>query len=225
MAMVIIILAGCAPKATMRHLWPGKPVAAKSPGEVLLFGKLAISVDGNPIAFKKAKFPQVSLSFFHSESGLWTDPVYIEEDGSFYWVLERGTYVFGRMQGFFNKSLFGPEGAMVDPHMAIELKDPGARAFYAGAININVESSEVVSVTVDEESLKARAALLERNPDISLVNATSAAMAYYDPSITAPPLDAPRKTEDDKTVKTLKLIGSISLKVVAGTASAFSGIH
>lgn len=226
LVLVLILSAlalGCAHKATMRYQWPDKPLAVKDPAEAMVYGRFVMTVDGTPVPFKKSAWPVVDLRFFHTETAMWTKPVYIEKDGSFYMVLNKGTHILSPLTGLVNRELFSPEGRTVDPHAMLEMDDEKAVIFYAGTITITVESSKVTSITVNSEAKEATTALLKRNPEIHLVQAPSVALLYHDPSIIAPPEKAPPDPEREKKLKTLKMIGTISLEIVGGMASAFSG--
>lgn len=160
----ILALSGC---ATIRVADPEKTVAL-SENEAVVFGKI-IFIENNeekiPYGFWGRK-PWMRFFRIESEEFLrWGfEPAY-EKDGSFYWIVPRGTYVIPDIRF----------GYVILPQIAFQVP-LGADAFYLGTLKIDVETKQIIaahfvkkinSITISDEFDKAKETFMGRNPDFS----------------------------------------------------------
>lgn len=155
-------LYGC---ATIRVADPGKTIAL-SENEAVIFGKI-IFIENNeekiPYGFWGRK-PLMRLFRIESEEFLrWGfEPAY-EKDGSFYWIVPRGTYVIPDIRF----------GYVILPQIAFQVP-LGADVFYLGTLKIDTETKQILgihqvnklnSITVTDEFDEAKKGFMTRNPD------------------------------------------------------------
>ncbi len=152
-------LGSCAARFT--EVLPGTAVAL-SKGEALVFGKIIFTENNEEKVpyglYTQSPFPVA----FQIESGKNFVGPEVERNGSFYWIVPRGTYVVSSIK--YNFSL--------PPQVAFQVPSEGG-AIYLGTLMIDVEVRNLIvshsvkklnSITVMDEFEKAKETLKKRNP-------------------------------------------------------------
>lgn len=97
-ALLLALLAGCMSVQVPR---PGEAIHL-DPDHVLVYGRMTVSDHGRPIvprpspifeAISGVDDPRVRLSLFHVENGEKAVFPEVGDDGTFWWILPRGTYL------------------------------------------------------------------------------------------------------------------------------------
>jgi hypothetical protein len=148
------VLTSCASKLSVKTLAPTETVA-QSEKEALIFGKLIFMEN------HKKKIP--SLTLFHKESGKQREGISVERDGTFYWLVPRGTYII--------RDICPGCGYVIQPHVSFQVPPEGG-PFYLGTLKINVLLAKLlwenypndVATKILDESYRAKEALGDRNP-------------------------------------------------------------
>lgn len=159
--LLFLLPSGCAPQLNIKKVDPGKPLSL-SENEAVVFGKVRFIEKGetNPWGVP------VVLTLFHVESEKYNTYVLVEKDGSFFWIVPRGTYIISEIKGYEFTIL--PQIAFQAP---LE-----ADAYYLGTLIIDLETRKILAVRyikklndirVEDEFDKARDALMNRNPDFT----------------------------------------------------------
>jgi hypothetical protein len=155
-AIVAVALAGCA--GTMREPEPGRPLAL-SEETALVFGRIALAEDGRPVALGGWSGPSAEALFLRLDGDGEETSASIGEDGRFYLIVPRGTYLLAQVS------------RRLDPKAAFRVP-AGADAYYLGALRLNVKGEPLLlgrtyslkGVEVDDEFDAARQALARRFP-------------------------------------------------------------
>ena len=155
-AIVAVALAGCA--GAMRGREPGKPLAL-SADTALVFGRIEIEEDGRPVAFGGWSGPSAEALFLRLDGEGEEASVSIGEDGRYYLLVPRGTYLLAQVSRRF------------DPRAAFRVPD-GDDACYLGTLRLDVTSEPLLvgrsyslkGVRVTDEFDEARRALAQRFP-------------------------------------------------------------
>jgi len=155
-------LPGCA--AWVRQVHPGKTIIL-SKNEALIFGKI-IFIENNvvktPYSFWTRK---PSPTIFRLESKQYLRGREVEKDGSFYWIVPKGTYIISEVQYAYP----------VLTQVAFQVPD-SSDAVYLGTLTLDVETGnmllfryvkKVKSTTVVDDFDNAKKTLLIRNQDIT----------------------------------------------------------
>jgi hypothetical protein len=184
-----LLVAGC---ADLKSLAPGKPC---HPGlaEALVFGKIVIVENGRTIVPYNLWTTRTVPILYRAQTRKQVAAVpQVQPDGSFYWLLPRGTYVIEEIQ--FGYSL--------TPHIAFQVPATG-QAFYLGNLTIAAETSWFLrkncansQVSVRDEFDQARGELPTRIPNVPA--APEKKLMIYSPAI--PPSVF---WEDQRWVRTL----------------------
>jgi hypothetical protein len=172
----ILALSGC---GTIRVADPGE--IALSANEAVVFGKI-IFIENNEIKIPYGLWgrkPMIRFFRIESEEFLrWGfEPAY-EKDGSFYWIVPRGTYIVPDIK--FDYTIL-PQVAFQIPY--------GADAFYIGTLKIEVETKHIifhyypekVNIMLTDNFDKEKEILLKRNPDFT--GKVEKALMIHDTSI------------------------------------------
>ncbi len=155
---------GCC-AARFTEVLPGKAVAL-SEGEALVFGKIIFTENNEEKVpyglYSQRPFPVA----FQVESGKNFVAPEVEKDGSFYWIVPRGTYVLSSIKYNFS----------IPPQVAFQVPTEGG-AIYLGTLMIDVEVKNLIAfrslkklnnITVMDEFEKAKETLAKRNPDFKI---------------------------------------------------------
>lgn len=172
---VTMLLFASAACLTMKYPEPGQPVRT-SEGEALAFGRIAVIDRDHELEpwnsdLREALFagekPEIRLSLFLIESNRRAIYVRVEPDGSFFWVLPRGTYLL-----YHSRVDRRPPN---EPLAAFQIA-PGARAVYLGTMTMHIESNEnrttgkqdyeVENIQITDELGRAQQGLVGRHPDL-----------------------------------------------------------
>ncbi len=167
---LMLALSGCA-GFDVKYLDRGEPL--KAPDEAaLVYGKIIIVENGKPTAPYSMRFPLLTL--FHVESGKKSGRLAVESDGSFYWVVPRGTYIITAIT--YHDAWHGSIGSYVFQPQAVFQTPFGADAFYPGTLIIDVDVGrrllgeyyleKVTGVRVEDEFDAAKGSILNRNPEL-----------------------------------------------------------
>jgi len=185
--MLAIASAAC---LTMKYPEPGQPVRT-SEGEALAFGRIMVIDRDHEIepwnsALRDALFagekPEIRLSLFLIESNRRAIYVRIEPDGSFFWILPRGTYLL-----YHSRIDQQPPN---EPLAAFQVP-PEAHAVYLGTMTMHIESNEngttgkqdyeVANTQITDELERAQQGLVGRFPDP--IGSTARKLMIDDPSL------------------------------------------
>ncbi len=156
----LLPLSGCTTRLT--EVLPGKAVAL-SESEAFTFGKI-IFIENNeekvPYSlWGRRPFPVV----FEAKSERYFVGPEVEKDGSFYWMVPRGTYILSSIKYHYS----------VPPQVAFQVPFE-ASAIYLGTLVIDVEIKKLIAfssakkikkITIIDEFEKAKETLRNRNPD------------------------------------------------------------
>ena len=202
----ILALSGC---ATIRSVGSGETVALAE-NEAIVFGKV-IFIENNEekIPYSGWERAKPRMSFFRIESEKYIEwgfnPIY-GKDGSFYWIMPRGTYIIPDIRF----------GYVILPQVAFQVPS-GADAFYLGTLKIDAETKQIIarhyikklnSITVVDEFDKANEAFISRNPDFK--GRIKKNLMIHDPSI---PIDRSLYTQQ----KFLTILNAIGLGLLMTT--------
>lgn len=112
-AILALALIGCA--ATMHEAEPGKPLAL---GEdtALVFGRIAVAENSRPVALGGIFELPAEANIIHLDGVAEDISVSLEDDGGFYLVVPRGTYLVTAVAGRFD-----PKTALTSPAPAAAL--------------------------------------------------------------------------------------------------------
>ena len=162
--LAFLVFSGCAPRLSIKEIKPGKTITL-SEGEAFVFGKVVFIENGEEKApyswWRQKPIP----SIFHIESEKQTRWWSLEENGNFYWVVPRGTYIIPDIQF----------GYIILPQVAFQVP-PGGDAFYLGTLKIDVEIKRVIgiqslekinSITIIDEFDREKELFIERSPYFS----------------------------------------------------------
>jgi hypothetical protein len=171
MAVFFMTLFAC---LHVKYPSPGEPIDTEE-NEALVFGKVKVIDRGyeiNPWSFdlvealSSVEKPEIKLSLFLIEANQRGIYVIIEPDGSFYWIVPRGTYLIYH-------SRIGQQ-PVNEPLAAFQVTDD-AHAVYLGTMAMHIESSynreserqeyEVTNVRIEDEFDKANKGMIFRYPD------------------------------------------------------------
>jgi len=201
-AMGLLVLPGC---ATIRAVAPDK-IVTLAENEAIVFGKVIFIENQVYNMFTRGK-PR--MSFFRIESEKYIEwgfnPIY-GKDGSFYWIMPRGTYIIPDIRF----------GYVILPQVAFQVPS-GADAFYLGTLKIDAETKQIIarhyikklnSITVVDEFDKANEAFISRNPDFK--GRIKKNLMIHDPSI---PIDRSLYTQQ----KFLTILNAIGLGLLMTT--------
>ena len=152
---------GCC-AARFTEVFPGKAVAL-SESEALVFGKIIFTENNEEKVpyglYSQRPFP---VAFQIESEKNFVGPE-VEKDGSFYWIVPRGTYVVSSIKYNFS----------IPPQVAFQVPSE-AGAIYLGTLVIDVEVRNLIafrsvkklnSITIMDEFEKAKETLKKRNPD------------------------------------------------------------
>ena len=163
-AILALALIGCA--ATMHEAEPGKPLAL---GEdtALVFGRIAVAENSRPVALGGIFELPAEANIIHLDGVAEDISVSLEDDGGFYLVVPRGTYLVTAVAGRFD-----PKTAFRVPPRA---QNDGADAYYLGALRLDVGGEDALigrryvltGVRLDDEFEPARETLAKRYPDFA----------------------------------------------------------
>ncbi len=155
---------GCC-AARFTEILPGKAVSL-SESEALVFGKIIFTENNKEKVpyglYTQRPFPVA----FQIESGKNFVGPEVEKDGSFYWIVPRGTYVVSSIKYNFS----------IPPQVAFQVPSQGG-AIYLGTLVIDVEVKNLIafrsvkklnSITIMDEFEKAKETLKNRNPDFNI---------------------------------------------------------
>jgi hypothetical protein len=155
----LLALSGCAARLT--EVGPGKAVVL-SEREALIFGKIIFKENNEenvPYSlWSRRPFPVV----FQVESEKYLVGPEVENDGSFYWIVPRGTYILSSIK--YNNYSLPPQVAFRVPFEA--------SAIYLGTLVIDVEIKKLIafrsakkinSITIIDEFEKTKETLRNRN--------------------------------------------------------------
>jgi len=91
----ILVLHGCAPSLSTKKVDPGKTVSLLENEEVV-FGKIMFVEKGELNPWGVPVVP----SLLHLESEKYSSNLLLENDGSFFWIVPRGTYIISGISGY-----------------------------------------------------------------------------------------------------------------------------
>lgn len=155
-AVVALALAGCA--GAMREPEPGKPLALAKE-TALVFGRIEVDEGGRPVAFGGWSGPSAEALFLRIDGEGEEASVSIGDDGRYYLLVPRGTYLLAQVSRRF------------DPRTAFRVPE-GDDAYYLGTLRLDVTSESALlgrsyslkGVRVTDEFDEARNALVQRFP-------------------------------------------------------------
>lgn len=160
--LCFLALSGCASR--LSQVGPGKTITL-SESEALIFGKIKF-IENNEekipySAWTSKPFPTI----FQIESEKYFVGPAVERDGSFYWIVPKGTYIISKIEYAYS----------VLPKVAFQVSYK-VDAVYLGTLIIDVETKQIIAarhvkkinnITIVNEFDKAKKTLLIRNPDFS----------------------------------------------------------
>ena len=126
--LTVFTLSACVTKTSMKGLGPGESFDS-SRGQALVFGKIVIIENGKewPYIYER---PVASL--FQLESKKYFVGPEVSEDGSFVWIIPKGTYIVSEIYSSAHDTYFSPQISFHVP--------PEGQIFYVGTLKIDIET-------------------------------------------------------------------------------------
>lgn len=126
--LVFLMLTSCAPILDVKEVRQDKPITL-SGNEVPVFGKVIFIENGKArIFYNPCRMPTITI--LQKDSGWKREYIELEEDGSFYLILPRGTYIISDI-------CHGEYDYCVEPHLMFQIFE--YNAFYLGTVKVDVE--------------------------------------------------------------------------------------
>jgi len=162
--LFFLVLTSCTPSLSFKKVSPRKPVSLTG-NEVPIFGKVIFVENGEEKVFY-SHWRTPTLTIIHKDSGWKREYVELENDGSFYFVVPRGTYIIGDI-------CHGEYDYCIEPHLTFQIFR--YNAFYLGTLRIEVEVKDrwvlgvwieaVKGMEVSDEFDEAKGAFRDRYPN------------------------------------------------------------